>query len=128
MWRSLVTLAFVVFDLLCGSLAQQQHYLPLHAQKPQIITRELRQYIDGLLEEGRIPGLSLGVVHPGGVVEVEGFGRRSEDGARTTPEVRHHNHSPRVCFRSNASVSLDIVQYCILLESIHSQCIRHPYG
>lgn len=93
MWPFLVTLAFVVSDLVYGSLAQQQHYLPLHAQKPQVITKELRKYINGLLEDGRIPGLSLGVVHSGGVVEVEGFGRRSENGARTTPEVRYHNYS-----------------------------------
>ena len=87
----------VLFSLtLALQAACQQQYLPVDALNgtahgTQVINAELRHFIDGLLKDAKIPGLSLGVVHSGGVVEVEGFGRRSEDGARVTSQVTYRS-------------------------------------
>lgn len=91
MWKRAGIL--VLFSLcLTLQVACQQRYLPVDALNStahgtQVINTELRQFISEVLKDANIPGLSLGVVHSGGVVEVEGFGRRSEDGVRATSQV-----------------------------------------
>lgn len=52
-----------------------------------IITKEFSEYVEGLRSQWGIPGLTLGVVRSGGVVEVGAWGERTEDGELMTTDV-----------------------------------------
>lgn len=51
------------------------------------ITPDVKQFAEDVLRNGSVPGLTLGVVHSNGVVELEQFGRKTEDGATMTTDV-----------------------------------------
>lgn len=102
-----VTLLFQVFRILLGLIAW--HAFGVHALNQEvsqlafsiqsnrttgnsIITPELSEYIETLRSEWNIPGITLGVVHSGGKVELGAWGRKSEDGDEMTTDVR----SPRI--------------------------------
>lgn len=53
----------------------------------QIITPDLSEYVQQLREQWNIPGMTLGVVHSGGKVELEAWGQRTEDGDEMTTDV-----------------------------------------
>ena len=66
----------------------------------RVLTPELKQLVQDVVDNGTVPGLSLAVVHDGDVVEFETWGRKTEDGDEMTVDV-----SPRITvYRSAAFV------------------------
>ncbi|KAI0343583.1 beta-lactamase/transpeptidase-like protein [Trametopsis cervina] len=69
----------------------QQQLFQTPQQTPQTskeaITNEIRQFIKDLQDNGTIPGISVAVVHSDGVVELEGFGKKTEDGVGMTADT-----------------------------------------
>ena len=57
-----------------------------------VINDELRAFIKDAMEQFGVRGITLGVVK-NGVVELEGFGVRNEDGDPVTPDVSRANQS-----------------------------------
>ena len=52
-----------------------------------ILTPELTKFIQEVVTNGSLPGLSIGIVHSGGVVEFGTWGKKSEDGEKMTSDV-----------------------------------------
>lgn len=52
----------------------------------KVITPELEDLIVGILNEATVPGLTLGVVHSGGV-EFGSWGKKTEEGTNMTTDV-----------------------------------------
>jgi hypothetical protein len=104
--------AVPVFSLVIGSLAQQQA-LNLDASK-HAITPAISELAEQLLPKGNISGLSIGVVHSDGIVELEGWGVKSEDGDKMTPDVsfssnfQHEPHKDHVLNNN--------VRHCFILR------------
>jgi len=53
-----------------------------------VITPEFSKFVEGILNATNIPGLSLAIVRKDGDPEFAAWGRRTEDGAATTSNVR----------------------------------------
>lgn len=81
----------VALLLVAGCLAQQE-VLSVEDRK-RAITPAISDLGDRLLKEGKIPGLSIGVVHSNGTVELKSWGVKTEDGDAMTSDVRVSLHS-----------------------------------
>ncbi len=87
------TMLGIFLTTLCATLAtsaQQQHLAAPEAvlrSGEVAFTPELRKFIDDLRENGTIPGLSVAIVRAEGKIELEGFGKSTEDGDKLLPEV-----------------------------------------
>lgn len=53
----------------------------------EVITPELSSFISHIVEENKIPGLTLGIVHSNGTVEQAAWGIKSEEGEATAVDV-----------------------------------------
>jgi hypothetical protein len=86
-----LTTVFLSFHVLTIASAQQQHFSTTQSgilEGRTAITPELRSLIKDLQSNSTIPGISIAVVHSGGKVEVEGFGKSTEDGDKVSTNVR----------------------------------------
>jgi CubicO group peptidase (beta-lactamase class C family) len=81
-------LGISLFLLATSSLAQWQQIFRVDSDKSKhAITPAILELAEQLLPEGNISGLSIGVVHSGNIVELKGWGVKSEDGDQTSPDV-----------------------------------------
>jgi CubicO group peptidase (beta-lactamase class C family) len=55
--------------------------------KPQLLSPDLRGYIDAVVEENGIPGMAISVIHSGQEVEYGNWGVRSEERSPMTSDV-----------------------------------------
>ena len=73
-----------------SSEGHSKHHVQVHAHEvdaKHILTREFRQFVQDVANNGTIPGLTLGVVHSGDEVEYGSWGRRTEDDDEMTVDV-----------------------------------------
>ncbi len=125
------TMLGIFLTTLCASLAAsaQQHHLAAPEAVPHsgevAFTPELRKFIDDLRENGTIPGLSVAVVRPEGKIELEGFGKSTEDGDKLVPEAS----LLIFCEWRYIDVAdyIDIIQPRIMLEGICDGFGWHSY-
>ena len=54
---------------------------------PTVITDEFNAFVQGVLNETGVHGLSLGIVKPDGSLEFGSWGNRTEDGDPVDPDV-----------------------------------------
>ena len=81
------------------------------------LNSDIKALIQSLMERARIPGLSIGVVHPDSSTELASWGIRTEGGDPMTSDVS----SSRVCkTRSNnlKSCFIGSFQYSVLLQGV----------
>ena len=90
-YQRLLSSALVVLCAVLGvALAQQQPLVVSpagHGAVKPAISPELRSFIEELRKNGTIPGVSIAIIRPDGEVELEGFGKNTEDGDKLVPEV-----------------------------------------
>ncbi|EKM60499.1 uncharacterized protein PHACADRAFT_179759, partial [Phanerochaete carnosa HHB-10118-sp] len=85
MFFKAVFLALLAGNVLCQ---QQVLHLPVMADpKKQVITPELSEFVEKIMKGGNVPGLTLGVVHPDGTIELGAFGRKTEDDDEMTVDT-----------------------------------------
>lgn len=58
-----------------------------HGGTTRVLTPEFNKFIEDVLANGTVPGLTLGVVHPSGETEFGAYGRKTEDGDKMTTDV-----------------------------------------
>ncbi|GJE94198.1 beta-lactamase/transpeptidase-like protein [Phanerochaete sordida] len=79
---------------LVGAVLCQQQVLHeiatahLDVEEHRVITPELAAFVETLIEDNNVPGMTLGVVHSNGTIELGAFGRRTEDGDAITVDTQ----------------------------------------
>ena len=79
-----------IFTLLTSYALCQQQVLGRPGEaglSKQAITPELSELIRKLMNEANVPGMTLGVIHSSNVVELETFGRKTEDDDKMTVDA-----------------------------------------
>ena len=80
----------IVLCLCWRTIGLQSNQIPFKAsgnRKAQVFTPEFSDYVHRILEEHKVPGLSLAVVQKDGTLELGAWGNKTEDGAHMTPDV-----------------------------------------
>ncbi|EKM60484.1 uncharacterized protein PHACADRAFT_167829 [Phanerochaete carnosa HHB-10118-sp] len=84
-----VCLALLASNALCQQRALNQWPVVANPEK-QVITSELSEFVEKIMKDGNVPGLTLGVVHSNGTVELGAFGRKTEDGDEMTVDTLYN--------------------------------------
>jgi CubicO group peptidase (beta-lactamase class C family) len=72
----------------CAS-PEQQHAFTSRPSSKEILSPDIKEYIDSVVKRDHIPGLSLAFVFADGRTEFGNWGVRGEDGDPMTSDVRH---------------------------------------
>jgi hypothetical protein len=92
---------FVVALCLCSAaVGQQISQIPLSVlndSRKQIFTPEFSAYVDNVIQENKMPGLSLALVRTDGNLELGSWGNKTEDGEHVTADVSVAVKSPITC-------------------------------
>jgi CubicO group peptidase (beta-lactamase class C family) len=85
---------FVLTSSICSALAHQavlNHAVDgqsIFPSQKRAITPEISQFVDKLMKEGAIPGLSIGVVYANNTVDLQSWGIKTEDGDKLSIDVK----------------------------------------
>lgn len=60
---------------------------PFDAVLEPVLTSDIREIVQDIVDTNQIPGLSLAIVRKNGQSEFGTWGKRSEDGSRVTEDV-----------------------------------------
>lgn len=103
--RTFTSIAAVVAAAVSSVCAAQ---VPLHAlastdaqhdvgnsDATRVLTPEFDKFVREVVANGSVPGLTLGIVHPGGKIELGAWGRRTEDDDPMTVDVSSPHTLPR---------------------------------
>jgi len=98
--------AFVVALCLCqatsGQHANQISLKALNDRKGHVLTPEFSDYVEHVMEENRVPGLSLAVVRKDGALELGAWGNKTEDGELVTADTLYYIGSSSKAFTASA--------------------------
>lgn len=84
-------------------------------------------FMSRVVEDAKIPGLTLGIVHPNGMVEQTSYGIRGEEGEVMTVDVSPDLLCDLVCLLGSHFPSADVIYPRIMFESIPIFIRRYPY-
>lgn len=87
-WINTFTIALCFYRTTSGQYTNQILLETSYGGIRQVLTPEFSDYIDRVLNQNSVPGISLGVVRKDGTFELGAWGSKTDDGEPVTPDVR----------------------------------------